>query len=147
MKELSIGAVIYNKSIKKYLILQYGAGHWDFVKGKREKGESDLETVRREAEEETGLIDLEFLDGYKEKITYKFKSNNEVINKEVIFYFALSKEKEIKLSYEHTDFVWLSIEKAALKVTHKNAKQLLEKANTFLEENRGRKKQKGLFHF
>ena len=54
--EKSCGAVIFRVgNATKYLLLHYEAGHWDFVKGHSEKGESEEETVRREILEETGL--------------------------------------------------------------------------------------------
>lgn len=52
-KEKSAGAVIIND--KKVLLLHYSSGHWDFPKGHIEKGETELETAKREVKEETGL--------------------------------------------------------------------------------------------
>ena len=103
-------------------------------KGHIEKGEKEIETVRREVEEETGLKDIEFVDGFKERIKYFFKFREKNILKFVTFYLAETKEKDIKVSFEHLGFEWLSYEKAIKKLTFKNAKEILKKANEFLSE-------------
>ena len=45
LTEKSCGAVIFRMEgkIRKYLLLHYESGHWDFVKGNVEKGEEELE--------------------------------------------------------------------------------------------------------
>jgi len=45
-KEKSYGAVVFRRDGDLwYLILQYGAGHWDLVKGHGERGESEKTTL------------------------------------------------------------------------------------------------------
>ncbi|HLD49151.1 MAG TPA: NUDIX domain-containing protein, partial [archaeon] len=109
---------------------------WDYVKGHVEKGESEEETLLREAKEEAGLMDLKIIDGFKEKIKYFFKADGKLISKEVVFYLAETKTEEIVLSHEHKDFRWLSFEKARDLVTFKNAKELLKKADAFLKKKK-----------
>ena len=60
IEQTSAGAVIYRDLLdgREYLLLQYLGGHWDFVKGKTEAGESLKDTVIRETQEETGISDL-----------------------------------------------------------------------------------------
>ena len=111
-----------------------GKEYWDLPKGHIEKGEKEIETVRREVEEETGLKDIEFLEGFKEWIKYFFKFKGVNILKFVTFYLAETKEKDIKVSFEHLGFEWLSYEKAIEKLTFQNAKKILKKANKFLSE-------------
>ena len=108
--------------------------YWDLPKGHIEKGEKEIETVRREVEEETGLKDIEFVEGFKEWIKYFFKFRGKNILKFVTFYLAETKEKDIKVSFEHLGFEWLSYEKAIEKLTFQNAKKILKKANKFLSE-------------
>jgi len=71
-----------------YLLLHYEAKHWDFPKGNVEKGEKDLETVKREISEETGIKDVEIIKDFKEKIHYYYKLKDELISKDVIFYLV-----------------------------------------------------------
>ena len=108
--------------------------YWDLPKGHIKKGEKEIETVRREVEEETGLKDIEFVDDFKEWIKYFFKFRGKNILKFVTFYLAETKEKDIKVSFEHLGFEWLSYEKAIEKLTFQNAKKILKKANELLSE-------------
>jgi len=135
--ERSAGAIVFIKKKEPiYLLLQYEAKHWDFPKGNIEKGESGQETTKREIEEETGIKDIEIVKDFKEKIQYYFKFKGELINKTVVFYLAKTKTKEIKLSFEHIGSIWLPYDKAIEKLTFKNAKEILEKANKFLKTHK-----------
>jgi len=136
-REKSAGAIVFGKDKEpKYLLLHYEAKHWDFPKGNVEKNETDTETVTREIAEETGITDVEIIQGFKEKIQYYYKLKNELINKEVIFYLAKTNTKEVKLSFEHIGYIWLPYDKAIGKLTFKNAKEILEKANEFLKTHK-----------
>ena len=132
--EKSVGAVIFRKEKGNiyYLVLHYEVGHWDFVKGKIEDDEKMKQTIIREAEEETGINDLEFINGFEERIEYFFKRNNKTIFKIVIFLLAETKIEKVKLSDEHIDFKWLNYEQALDQLTFDNAKTVLKKANDFL---------------
>jgi len=130
----SAGAVVFRREKEEtyYLLLHYQAGHWDFPKGHIEEGESLKQTVVREVAEETGIIDVVFIDGLKERIEYFLKVKGKAVFKVVIFFLAQTKTKEIKLSSEHTAFKWLLYEKALEQLTYKNAKEILRKAHNFL---------------
>ena len=106
--------------------------YWDFPKGHIEKGEKLAETAIRETKEETGLTDINFIDGFKETIKYFFKSKSETILKFVTFFLAETKTKDIKISYEHAGFKWLPYKEAFEQATFRNAKEMLKKANDFL---------------
>ena len=136
-KERSAGAIVFRKDKEtKYLLLHYEGGHWDFPKGNIEVKETELQTVKREIEEETGIKDVELVQGFKEKIKYYYKLKGELINKEVVFYLAKTKTEQIKLSFEHIGFEWLPYDQAHEKLTFKNAKEILEKANKFLKTHK-----------
>jgi len=115
-----------------YLLLNYPQGHWDFVKGKVEQSETPYETASRETKEETGISDIEFIDGFEESVEYNFKFKNEDIHKTVVFFLAKTNEKKIILSHEHNDFIWLEYDDALKKTTFRNAKNVLSKTNEFL---------------
>ncbi len=130
----SAGAVVFRreKEVTYYLLLHYQAKHWDFPKGHIEEGESLKQTIVREVAEETGIMDIVFIDGFKEKIEYFLKLKGKTIFKVVMFFLAQTKTKEVKLSFEHTGFKWLPYEKALEQLTYKNAKEVLRKAHSFL---------------
>jgi 8-oxo-dGTP pyrophosphatase MutT (NUDIX family) len=147
--EKSVGAVVFRKENNKiyYLLLKYRNGHWDFPKGHVENGETEEETMRREVKEETGIDNLKIIFGFSEKIRYFYKAEGEeykrrkaegkktLITKKVLFYLAETFQKEVKLSIEQTDFVWLEFNRALENVTYKSPKKVLEKANKFLEKS------------
>lgn len=156
--EKSAGAIIFRRENNKilFLLLHYPSSptraqrgaeknecsatkatreYWDLPKGHIEKGEKELDTVRREVEEETGLRDIEFVEGFKEWIKYFFKFQGKNIMKFVTFYLAEAKTKDVKISEEHLGFKWLPYEKALEKLTFKNAKDILQKANNFLRKH------------
>jgi len=136
-REISAGAIVFIKEKEPiFLLLHYEEGHWDFPKGHIEGKETDTETVKREVEEETGIKDIEILPNFKEKIQYYFKFKGELISKEVVFYLAKTSTKKIKISSEHIGFEWLPYEKAIEKLTYKNAKEILKKADNFLKTHK-----------
>ncbi len=132
--EKSCGAVIFRleDGSRLYLLLHYEEGHWDFPKGHVEQGESEEQTVRREVEEETGIAELHFEPLFRERISYFFKRNGKSVPKEAVFFLAMAQKKEVRLSNEHIGFVWLPYESALKKITYRNAKELLGKAEKAL---------------
>ncbi len=135
-QEKSAGAVVfYGAGSKvKYLLLRHELGHWDLPKGWIEKGEELEETARREVAEETGLKDIELISDFKECVKYFFRWRNKNIFKTVTFFLAQTETKEVKISYEHKDFKWLSYEEAIKHLTHKNVKKVIKKAHKFISK-------------
>ncbi|MEK6972163.1 MAG: NUDIX domain-containing protein, partial [Thermoproteota archaeon] len=120
IKEQSAGTVLFieEDNEKKFLLLHYPTGHWDFVKGKIENNESLEQAAIRETKEETRITDIEFIKGFKEKIEYSFKFNGDIVQKEVIFFLAKTNTKQVKISDEHLDYVWLDFNNALNKITY-----------------------------
>jgi 8-oxo-dGTP pyrophosphatase MutT (NUDIX family) len=138
--EKSCGAVIFKQNTeKKYLLLHYEGGHWDFVKGHVEGGETEKETVLRETREEAGITDLSFVEGFRHRISYYYRRAGRTVFKEVIFYLLESKTDAVRLSREHVGYDWLPYEKAYARLTYKNAKDTIEKARNNLESLEQRK--------
>ena len=155
-QEKSAGAIVFRRepSYAKtsegkdnqiyYLLLHYQSGHWEFPKGHVERGETEEQTVVREVAEETGIKDLKILPGFKQYIKYFFRRSYGLkgearkkapwVFKLVIFYLAETKTKEIKISFEHKGYKWLPYEEALKQLTFKNAKEILRKAQSFLDE-------------
>jgi 8-oxo-dGTP pyrophosphatase MutT (NUDIX family) len=134
LNEISAGAVIFRKNSRlQFLLLHYPSGHWDFVKGKIEVNENPNQTTIRETKEETGITDLDFVNGFEESVEYEFQYDGELIHKKVIFFLAKTNAVEIKISHEHLDFVWLEFKEALEKITYRNARSVLSKANQLLE--------------
>lgn len=138
--EKSAGAIIFRKKEGKnfYLLLHYPSSsrsdktYWDFPKGHIEKGESIFKTAKREIKEETGLKNIRFIEGFKEWIKYFFRADGKNIFKIVTFFLAETQEEKIKISSEHMGYKWLPYEEAVKQLTFKNAKEILNKANDYL---------------
>ena len=132
-REKSCGAVVFHRNREvQYLLLQYGAGHWDYVKGQIEPDETEKDTAMREIKEETGIVNAHLVEGFREEIRYFYKREGKTIYKEVVFFLVEAKESQVTLSYEHVGFKWLNHEEALAKLTFTNAKNVLEKAHEFL---------------
>ena len=87
IEAISAGIILVNEngSEKQFLLLNYPTGHWDFIKGGIEDGENLQQTAIRETREETGITDIEFIEGFKEEIEYFFRAENQNVHKKVIF--------------------------------------------------------------
>jgi len=132
-RETSVGAVVFRgDGNRKYLLLHYEAGHWDFPKGNVEKGETPENTALREIREETGIEDIAFIPGFDERIRYFYKREKKTIAKEVEFLLAETKSERVKLSSEHTGYEWLGYGEANERITFRNSKDILKKAESFL---------------
>jgi 8-oxo-dGTP pyrophosphatase MutT (NUDIX family) len=146
-REKSAGAIIFRRENGNiyYLLLHYGPGHWGFAKGHVEGDETEEQTTRREVAEETGIKDLKIFPGFKKLEKYFFRQYRENVSEEdrkkgktpwvfklVTFFLAETKTKEVKISHEHTGFVWLPFAEALKKTTFKNSKKLLKDANDFI---------------
>jgi bis(5'-nucleosidyl)-tetraphosphatase len=134
IEEISAGIVLYRTedSKKLFLLLHYPSGHWDFVKGKMEKNETYHETAIRETKEETGITDIIFVENFEEWIEYNFKYRGELVQKKVVFFLAETKTKEIKISHEHSEYIWMDYNTSMEKTTFDNAKTVLTKAQKLL---------------
>ena len=137
LREKSCVAVVFIKKTDatKYLLLDYEAGHWDFVKGNVEPNESEKETVIRELKEETSITEAQFLDGFREVIAYFYRRQGLTIHKEVVFFLMEAYTDKVELSFEHIGYAWLDYQHAMEKLTFKNAKDVLQKAHDFLKKN------------
>ncbi|MBA3977641.1 MAG: NUDIX domain-containing protein [Nitrosopumilus sp.] len=133
--EISAGAVLHiieeNFGIK-YLILNYSYGHWDFPKGNIEIGETEIETIKREVMEETGIDDIKLIEGFRQQISYRYRKKSKIVNKTVIYYLAETTSNKVILSFEHINFAWLNFNHALEKLSFDNSKKVLRNANEFL---------------
>lgn len=132
----SAGAVVFNEllSDRYFLLLLYGAGHWDFPKGGIEEGEGEVDAVRREVWEETGIDDLSIIDGFRRVIQYFYRSGDRKVRKTVIFYLAKTNKLDVRLSFEHKAYAWLKRQDALQQLTYLTAKRVLEDADDYLRK-------------
>ena len=133
--EHSAGAVLFGYfeyGERKFLLLHHTSGHWDFPKGNVEVGETEVQAVIREIFEETGISDLHFIEGYNQSIYYKYRRDGNLVQKKVSFYLAQTPSRNIKLSNEHQDFLWVDYHSALITLTYRSAQDVLISANKFV---------------
>jgi 8-oxo-dGTP pyrophosphatase MutT (NUDIX family) len=132
--EKSAGAIIFHlkDSQPYYLLLKY-PNYWGFVKGLMEKNESEEQTMKREMAEEAGVYNYQLIEGFKETQKWFYRFEGEMIRKEAIFYLVQAETWNIKISHEHEDFKWCSLDEALSLMKIKSNRQLLEKAHNFLK--------------
>ncbi len=133
MEERSAGAVVYRETSKgrMYLLLQ-NTGRWDFPKGGVEKGESELQTVVREVEEETGLKDLKVVTGFRKVIEYFYRRDGKNIHKQVVYLLGVTSSADVKISFEHQGFGWFPYQEALERASYENSKITLKEAEKFI---------------
>ena len=133
--EKSCGVILFRKedNIKHFLLLQYPQGHWSFIKGHVELGETEHETALRELEEETQINDAEILANFREEIAYHYEFHGKKSHKQVVYFLAETNISSVTLSHEHQNFQWVSEDKVHSQLTFANAQILFEKAQNFLK--------------
>ncbi len=137
--EHSAGMVLFRKRWfgRQYLILQYNTidKYWGLAKGHVEKGETEEQAVLREVQEETGLVKVKIIPGFKEKTDYFFTEKGKKIHKEVIWFLGEVKDKtKVKISREHEDWKWVSFPKAIKMMTFEKDKEVVKKAEELLKK-------------
>ncbi len=130
----SAGVVVYRKKDDEiqFLLIRNVKGHWDFPKGQIDLGENALQAAKRELLEEAGIT-ARILDGFEYSYSYFFTDHDgQKAHKTVAFFLGCANDGDIKLSHEHTDFVWLDLEKAVERLCFDEGKDLLKEAEKFI---------------
>jgi len=115
----SVGAVVLNNTFQTLLVFQKKNTYWEFPKGKMEAGEREIDTLQREIYEETGIRKFRMVKDFRKVMYYDFRYKGQKIRRKVIYYLIKTGDA-VKISEEHTDFVWLSLDKAKAQLKHKN---------------------------
>lgn len=103
--QVAVKAVIRDKD-GKFLIVREGE-RWQAVGGRLEMGERLEDGLRRETEEETGIIDLEI--GKAIHVDEWFaKPEGELKHIVAIFFSCKTGSDKVRLSDEHQEYAWLT---------------------------------------
>ena len=134
ISEKSCGAVVFTKvnGEIKYLLVKNLSGVYGFPKGHVEGDESELETAKREIFEETGLKNLNFIEGFKDEDLFP-SPQKKVGLKQVIYFLAeFYDEKVVYPEQEILDVKLLDYQTAISLIKHDSTKRILTNANNFL---------------
>ena len=98
-KEKACGFILFKG--ENFLLLRHAnGGHWASPKGKISDGESELQTAKREVAEETGISNVEVIDGFREIQVYSLERNGNKVEKEVVYFLGKVFKEDILLSKE-----------------------------------------------
>src|SRR5487761_1247959 len=84
--------------------------------------------------EETGLKVDSFISNFRKKIEYHYRRSGGLSHKQVVFFLAKADRDEVKISFEHSGFEWLTFEQSTRRLTFENARNVLRDANDFLSK-------------
>lgn len=139
IKEKSFGVIPFRKinGQIEFLLIKHIAGYWGFPKGHPEKGESEIETARRELKEETGITKVSLMADIDLTDFYKFEYNKKAISKVVRYFlgFAHNSENRIVLNEEATDYVWANHDKALGIIIFRGLKNIINQSHDWLQKN------------
>lgn len=137
-KQKTIGIVVFRREGGRiwYLLLHHGGRYWNFPKGRQEAGESQRQTALRELAEETGIVEIKFIRGFRDGYDYNFQGNRRpdegTVYKRAIFFLGQTPERDVTISDEHLNFGWFGYSSALKKMTYKPGRDLLAHAHQFL---------------
>ncbi len=123
----SVGGIVRHKN--KILMIEEQNGFCSFPKGHTKKGEKEIETARREIEEETGLTELtavKRLGSYKRHPFLGERKEDKEILKTIIFYLFEALETEFDPGEDIVPF-WVDKEDVLDRITHLKEKEFFKK--------------------
>ena len=119
----SAGGVIINDADE--VVVVYTDTHsWQFPKGTVEENERYFDTALREIEEETGLVDLEYI---KDLPVYSRVSTHEENTEREIHYFLFkTKRLDLNPSAEVTQCKWIPLQDVERQLTYSEDKEFIK---------------------
>ena len=116
---------------------------WEFPKGGMEAGESTRKTAAREFQEETGLVDWSFREGFERSLTYTYVRRGRKVLKTVTYYLVeVTGEAPPIQSFEHVEdpngqwYRWGSFDEITRLLYHAKIRQVFAEADRWLEESK-----------
>jgi 8-oxo-dGTP pyrophosphatase MutT (NUDIX family) len=113
---------------------------WEFPKGGRESGETNLKTIKRELKEETGQT-TNNIKSYKKSGKYKYhkplKDRPGFIGQTYKLFSAEIKQKKVKIDKkEHSTYKWLTYKQAIKLLNYHDQRKCLRIVNNYIINNK-----------
>lgn len=137
MEELpiKIQTIVFRKNNQTEILLlkrnEYDGGFWQTVTGTLGINETIIESRLRELKEGAGIKDKDVLTWSEELYRFSWPKNDYIVV-ELVYAAEVAQEQEIVLSAEHTQFMWVDIEKAIAIIEKENTKNSLLKFKQWL---------------
>ena len=87
---------ILSQQITQIVLLKYPT-YWGLVKGEVDPGETEEQTLNREAAEEVGLYGLEIISHFRETQHYFHRFQGELIRSDAVYFIAKTNSWKIKI--------------------------------------------------
>jgi len=114
---------------------------WEFPKGGVEQGESTRQTAAREFQEETGLLNWTFIDGFERSLSYTYIRRGRKVIKTVVYYLVEVNEPSLPTrSEEHVEdphghwFHWGTFAEISQLLYHTKIRQVFTEAETWIRQ-------------
>lgn len=106
---------------------------WGFPKGHLLKGEDFLRGAMRELWEETGIREVTLIPGFSERTTYRVSRGGSFRQKTVTYFLGRIDTLTVRLSEEHTEHCWVTLEEARRLLAFHNLRTLVTRAWTTIK--------------
>ena len=132
MTIFAAGCVVYRRSdvgVEVLLIHRDRYDDWTLPKGKRDKGEGDLECALREVEEETGFTGAlgPELGEVRYQVKPKKAKSKDALEDKVVRWWLLEKQQGEFQPNEEVDAIeWVSLAEAQQRLSYEMDQELLE---------------------
>ncbi len=121
-REYSAGAYIFRRSgssFKLLMLKRLREGSYDLPKGHIEDGETEEQAAKREIMEEVGLrVDL--MPSFRDVANYEYYRDGRKVRKTVVYFIAEVSKPNVRVSEEHSGYLWCDLDDALRHVYYKN---------------------------
>jgi 8-oxo-dGTP pyrophosphatase MutT (NUDIX family) len=114
---------------------------WEFPKGGVEQGESTRQAAAREFQEETGLKNWTFIDGFERSLSYTYIRRGRKVIKTVVYYLVEVHEPSLPTrSEEHVEdphghwFHWGAFAEISQLLYHTKIRQVFTEAEAWIRQ-------------
>jgi 8-oxo-dGTP pyrophosphatase MutT (NUDIX family) len=114
---------------------------WEFPKGGMEAGETPRDTAAREFQEETGLAEWSFREGFEKSLSYTYIRRGRKVIKTVVYYLAEVRDGSgITRSVEHVEdalghwYQWGTFDQITRLLYHSKIRQVFAEADAWLRD-------------
>lgn len=126
--EKSAGAVVFRRTKPiHYLLIR--SSYWEFPKGLIDAHESEQAAALREVREETGL-EVTLVPDARETVRYFYRrKDGTLVKKEVVYFLGEAHSDKVTISWEHSEFRWVTPDAARELLEYESAREILDKAD------------------